>query len=127
MRIAFNDFATKNFFEPGDIVGEAEVFKGKEKAVPLLTRDSVNLIMHRSTLKDAKATVVYEGPVVAPIRENQQIGYLRVEVEGGASREYPLYAGRNIGEMSIFGKIGLAAVTLLAKPPKEDADTNVGD
>ena len=127
MRIAFNDFDTREFFEPGDVVGEAEVFKGKSDTVPLLTRDNVNLIMHRSMLKNAKATVVYEGPVMAPIRENQQIGYLRVEVDGGASREYPLYAGRSVGEMSIFGKIGLAAVTLLAKPPKDDAETGVGD
>ena len=127
MRIAFNDFDTREFFEPGDVVGEAEVFKGKSETVPLLTRDKVNLIMHRSMLKNAKATVVYEGPVMAPIRENQQIGYLRVEVDGGASREYPLYAGRTVGEMSIFGKIGLAAVTLLAKPPKDDAETGVGD
>ena len=121
MRIAFNDFATKNFFEPGDIVGDAQIFKGKAPSVPLLTREKVDLIMHRHALDDAKATVVYEGPVAAPIRENQQIGYLKVEVDGGPSREYPLYAGRAVGEMSIFGKIGLAAKTLLAKPPSDDS------
>ena len=121
MRIAFDDFATKSFFQPGDIVAEAEVFKGKASKVPLLTRESVDLIMHRLSLSGAKATVVYEGPIAAPIRENQQIGYLRVEVEGGTSREYPLYAGRAVGEMSVFGKIGLAAKTLLAKPSSEDS------
>ncbi len=121
MRIAFDDFATKNFFQPGDVVAEAEVFKGRAANVPLLTREPVDLIMHRLALDDAKATVVYEGPVVAPIRENQQIGYLKVSVDGGPSREYPLYAGRAVREMSIFGKIGLAAKTLLAKPPSDDS------
>ena len=123
MRIAFDDFATKEFFQPGDIVAEAEVFKGKVASVPLLTKESVDLIMHRRALDDATATVVYEGPIAAPIRENQQIGYLKVEVAGGPSREYPLYAGRAVGEMSLFGKIGLAAKTLLAKPPSKDPAT----
>lgn len=121
MRLAFNDFTTKSFFAPGDIVGEANVFKGKSRAVPLLTRDPVNLIVHRSELDKTSATVVYEGPVAAPIRENQQIGYLNVTVEGGSSRKYPLYAGRAVKELGVFGKIGLAAKTLLAKPPSEEA------
>lgn len=120
MRIAFDDFTTKNFFEPGDVVAEAEVFKGKARTVPLLTRETVDLIMHRSALDGAKATVVYEGPVAAPIRQNQQIGYLKVEAPGGPSREYPLYAGRPVDETGVFGKIALAAKTLLAKPPSEE-------
>ena len=117
MRIAFNDFTNKTFFEPGDVVAEAAVFKGKESAVPLILKETADLIVHRSTLDNARATVVYEGPVAAPIRENQQIGYLRVEVADGPSREYPLFAGREVKETGFFGKIGLAAKTLLAKPP----------
>ncbi len=127
MRIAFDDFTTKEFFKPGDIVAEAQVFKGKAANVPLLTKEPVDLIMHRHAIDDAKATVVYEGPIAAPIRENQQIGYLKVEVEGGPSREYPLYAGRAVGEMSLFGKIGLAAKTLLAKPPNDDSVTSTAE
>lgn len=116
MRIAFNDFATKDFYSPGDIVGEAAVFKGKQQSVPLITADKVGMILHRSMLGDTKATVIYEGPVEAPIRENQQIGLLRVEVEGGQAKEFPLYAGRAVQETGFFGKIGLAAKMLLAKP-----------
>jgi D-alanyl-D-alanine carboxypeptidase (penicillin-binding protein 5/6) len=121
MRIAFNDFSTKTFFKPGDIVADAVVFKGKDKTVPLITSEPVSLLVHRSLLENAKATAIYEGPVAAPIRENQQIGYLKVSVENGPSREYPLYAGKQVREMGVFGKIGLAAITLLAKPPSEEA------
>ena len=119
MRMAFNDFATKSFYAPGDIVGEARVFKGKQKTVPLMTAEKVNMILHRSMLDQTKATVIYDGPVAAPIRNNQQIGLLRVEVEGGQLKDYPLYAGRPVQEAGIFGKIGLAAKTLLAKPEPE--------
>jgi len=116
LRVAFNDFTTKTFYEPGDIVGEAMVFKGKDKTVPLIAREPVKMLLHRSHLGDAKATVVYTGPVAAPIKENQQIGYLRVSAPNGPAREYALYAGRSVKEASIWGKIGLAAQRLLAKP-----------
>lgn len=119
MRIAFNDFTTKNFFKPGDIVAEAEVFKGKSKTVPLIIDESVDLIIHRAVMNNARATVVYEGPVAAPIREKQQIGYLKIEAPSGPNREYPLYAGRAVSEKGFFGKVGLAAKRLLAKPPSQ--------
>ncbi len=123
LRIAFNDYSTKTFYEPGDIVGEAMVFKGKDKTVPLIAREPVKMLLHRSHLTDAKATVVYTGPVAAPIKENQQIGYLRVSAPNGPAREYALYAGRNVKEAGIWGKIGLAAQRLLAKPASDETES----
>lgn len=120
LRIAFNDFAPKTFFAPGDVVGAAEVFKGKEKTAPLIAKEPVTLLLHRSQLDKAKATIVYRGPVAAPVREDQQIGYLRLEVDGGAAREYPLYAGKTVREAGVWGKIGLAAHKILAKPESSD-------
>ncbi len=121
IRIAFNDFSAKAFYAPGDVVGEAMVFKGKRDTVPLIVADSVKMILHRSMLDKTKATVIYEGPVMAPIRGNQQIGFLKVEVEGGEAKEYPLYAGRAVNEASIFGKIGLAAKKILMRPEAADS------
>jgi len=123
LRVAFNDFTRRTIFDTGDIVGDAMVFGGKVKTVPLVTHEPVSMLLHRSYLNAVSATVVYEGPVAAPISEAQQVGYLRVEVTGGGAREYPLYAGRAIKEVGVFGKIGLAAGRLLAKPQKTAAPT----
>ena len=127
LRLAFNDFNTRMFFEPGDIVGEAEVFKGKDATVPLIAREPVKLILHRSLLDEAKATIIYSGPVSAPIKEGQQIGTLRVEAPSGPAREYALYAGRAVPETGIWGKIGLAAGKLLAKPSTGAPDAPSAD
>ncbi|WDI31056.1 D-alanyl-D-alanine carboxypeptidase [Hyphococcus flavus] len=120
IRLAFNDFSNKTFFEPGDIVGEAEVFKGKDKSVPLIARAPVDMILHRTQFDDSQATIVYEGPVAAPIRENQQIGFLKITASDGKVREYPLFAGTSVREAGVWGKIGIAAKKLLAKPPSDE-------
>jgi D-alanyl-D-alanine carboxypeptidase (penicillin-binding protein 5/6) len=127
MRIAFNDFADKTVFEAGAVVGEAILFKGQRKSVPLIASEDVSMIVHRSQLDDVKATVIYRGPVVAPVREHQQIGLLRVEVENGPFKEYPLYAGHAVREMGVFGKIMLGAKTLLAKPEQGPAAGGSGE
>lgn len=116
MNIAFNDFTTKTLYQTGDIVGDAQVFKGEAGAVPLMTKEPVSLILHRSEANDVGATVVYEGPVAAPIAENQQIGYLRVDAGAGEERDYPLYAAKPVKEAGVLGKIMLAAQKLLARP-----------
>lgn len=118
MRIAFNDFTTKTLYKPGDIVGDALVFKGAATNVPLITKEPITMILHRSLTDAVKATIVYEGPVAAPVAESQQIGTLRVAT-GADAREYPLFAGRAVKETGILGKITLAAKTLLARPQSE--------
>ncbi len=74
-------------------------------------------------MNDAKATIVYQGPVAAPVKENQQVGYLRLEAPNGPVREYALYAGKAVKETGVWGKIGLAAHRLLAKPSSEVTQT----
>lgn len=121
LRLAFNDFTTKTLYKPGDIVGDASVFKGAESSVPLMTKEPVSLILHRSAANDIKTTVVYEGPVTAPIAADQQIGYLKVDTGAGAPREYPLYAAKPVKETGVFGKIAIAAKRLLARPSAAQA------
>ncbi|MEM9169697.1 MAG: D-alanyl-D-alanine carboxypeptidase family protein [Pseudomonadota bacterium] len=118
LTIAFNDFAKKDFFAAGDIVGEAVVFGGKAKTVPLILRDPVALLLHRSELDGVTTTLTYEGPVAAPIEAGGQIGLLRATRPGGETRDYPLYAGRSVSEQGPLGKIKQAAVKLLTKPDR---------
>ncbi len=122
MQIAFNDFSEKQLFAAGDVVGEAKVFGGKAESVPLITRDEVSVIAHRSKIGDVRATFVYEGPVAAPIVEAQQIGYLKVDSGDAEAREYPLFAGRRVSEVGPLGRIALAAKTLLAKPNRGESE-----
>ena len=116
IRTSFSDFSNNVVFTPGSIVGDALVFKGREKTVPLITDAPVEMLLHKSAVSDIDAKVIYTGPVAAPIKENQQIGVLRVQAGDGDPREYPLYAGKSVREIGSLGKMGFALHSLLAKP-----------
>lgn len=125
MRVAFNDFAKRTLYEAGDIAGDALVFAGKDPSVPLVTTAPVSMLLSRSSADSVAAKVVYEGPVAAPIAEGQQIGYLKVTVEDGDAREFPLYAGKSVKAIGPLGRIGLAARTLvMGKPAAEGGDAS---
>jgi D-alanyl-D-alanine carboxypeptidase (penicillin-binding protein 5/6) len=125
MRIAFNEFARRTLYDAGDVAGDALVFAGKDATVPLVTTEPISMIINRSAADTVGAKIVYEGPVAAPIAEGQQIGYLRVNVDGGDAREFPLYAAKAVKAIGPFGRIALAAKTLImGKPAAEGADAS---
>jgi len=125
MAIAFDEFKHTIFFRPGDEVAMAQVFKGKEKQVPLIMGEAADFIIHRDLVRKVKTRVLYEGPVVAPVLKDQQIGYLRVDIPGQEAKEFPLFAARAVDDLGWFGKIILAARTLLLKPEDlNPAETN---
>lgn len=128
MRIAFNAFETKELFKAGDLVGDALVFKGVSNAVPLLVKNEVKLTVPRGAADAVKATMVYTGPIKAPVSANQQIGYLRVEAPNRDAKEYPLFAARGVEETGFVGKLTIGVERLLGieNPlPPEPADTSV--
>ena len=121
MNIAFNDYVRKVVFRAGDVVGEARVFGGKSKTVPLITSENIALVLHRAEAEGLEASFVYDGPIAAPITEAQQVAYLKLTSDNGEVREYPLFAGRRVSETGPVGRIAIAAQKLFAKPPAKPA------
>lgn len=120
LRIAFDDFVDVDLFGAGDRVGEAQVFAGREKATPLVVREPISTILHRAQRNDPRATIVYEGPLTAPVSAGDQVGFLRVALNGETLREAPVYAGDDVAAIGVVGRIVLAAKKLLLKPEHFD-------
>jgi len=60
------------------------------------------------------ASIVYNGPIKAPIRKGDQLAVLRVtSTDSQATNEIPLYAGDDIGQ-SNFAMRGLDSLLVLA-------------
>lgn len=122
MRIAFNNFAKKTLYKPGDVVGDARVFAGQAPSVPLTVDQEASMLISRSAASSLRAAIVYEGPVAAPIEAKQQIGVLRVETGEGSSRDFPLYATKAVREIGVVGRISLALSKILAKPAETEPE-----
>lgn len=93
---AFRSFETVTLAEAGAPIGEAAVWLGEKEQVKLALTEPLIATLPRGAKDGTKATIVYDGPVRAPIKQGDPIGALRVELSG-ETIERPLVAAEDVG------------------------------
>ncbi|KJE34691.1 D-Ala-D-Ala carboxypeptidase [Thalassospira sp. HJ] len=109
----FREFDNYDLFGEGETVSSANVWLGSETKVDLVADKDILLTLPRSASRDMKVSVVYDGPVPAPITQGDQIATLKVEVPDQDTIEFPLYAAHDVGRLGFVGRIGAAIKYLL--------------
>lgn len=92
----FRAFEPRNLFEAGQAAGEAQVFGGSRRAVPLVAKGPVRLLVPRGTSERIAARIVYTGPIRAPVAAGTEIGRLKVTRGEVQALDLPLYAGEDV-------------------------------
>lgn len=109
----FREFENYNLFEKGAVVANADVWLGNSKTVPLVTDSDVLLTLKRTARQKMKVSVVYEGPIPAPIAAGTQLAALKVSAPEMDDVTIPLYAGDDVEQLGVFGKVGAAVEYLV--------------
>lgn len=94
-------FEKQQLFAADAVVGEARLFGGEQRTVPLRANGPVSIFVPTMSRDRMTARIVYRGPVDAPVEEGQQIGALRVWIGDTLSQETPLYAAESVGTGAI--------------------------
>ncbi|WP_417476124.1 D-alanyl-D-alanine carboxypeptidase family protein [Maricaulis sp.] len=114
MRAAMSDFAVYDLFDAGAAVDErATVFMGEADTVGLQVGDAVQVALQRRARRNMTVSVVYDGPLMAPIAAGQEIGHLVVEAPGYEPQNFPLYAAEDVARKGMFGRIGAALAHMI--------------
>jgi D-alanyl-D-alanine carboxypeptidase (penicillin-binding protein 5/6) len=92
----FKSFDKFTVFGAGEAVGEALVWGGEKRYVKLRGDGDVRVLLPKNAKQRLRGEIVYNGPVIAPIREGDRIGELRVTAENGVKATAPLYAAESI-------------------------------
>ncbi|MCJ2011739.1 D-alanyl-D-alanine carboxypeptidase family protein [Methylobacterium sp. J-076] len=101
MEWGFRAFEPRQVFAPGETVAEASVFGGEAGSVPLVAKKPVRVLLPRGASDRVSAKAIYQGPLVAPVNEGQQVGVLRVQRGDTIALDQPLYAGAAVGQGSL--------------------------
>lgn len=109
----FRNFKSYKLFDKDQMIEEAAVWLGEHDRVPLMIPEEVKITIERSARQNMKATLVYDGPIAAPIAEGQRVGKVVVSVPGRDDLEVPVVAGAAIEQISGFGRVGATFKQLL--------------
>ena len=82
-----------------------EVWLGKKKEVNVHLKENVFKTIPKAKKRHLKAKIVYNGPIEAPIKKNEEIGKLILSFKGDVINQYPLYSSENIEKVNIFSRI----------------------
>jgi D-alanyl-D-alanine carboxypeptidase (penicillin-binding protein 5/6) len=110
----FKSFKPFRLFDEGTTVSDALVWGGTQHYVPLVGDGNINIILPASATGKVSASIVYNGPIKAPIRKGDQVAILRVTSdESQATNDIKLYAADDIAQ-SNFAMRGLDSLLVLA-------------
>ena len=113
------DYGVKAFkeatvFDAGEVISTARVWGGMTWFVPVTSDAEVRIVVPRGKAESArlKATLVYQGPLRAPVKKGDAVGYLRVETLDGLVSKVPLKAGADVGRSGVLAR-GLDSILVL--------------
>lgn len=104
MSWGFREFNNFKILTKGQTVAVAKVWYGKEDSVNLTVADDVLKTVHMSQQDNVKATAEFDEPVKAPIKAGQEIGAIKIEIEGQSPLNVPLIAANDVSETGMLGK-----------------------
>ena len=92
----FRAFESKTLFNSGDIIGTARLFGGAEPEIPLVADGAVKLLVPRGGAERLSASIVYTGPIPAPVEQGAQLARLRVSRGAVQALDIPLKAAKSV-------------------------------
>jgi len=82
-----------------------EVWLGKDSFVKVYTNEDIYKTIKKAKKKLLKVSVIYEGPVVAPIKKDQKIATLKVVYDQEFVGEYDLLSSKNIKKVNFLSRV----------------------
>ena len=84
---------------------DVTVWHGKEDTVEVYVNTSIYKTIPKARKKFLKVSIVYNGPVHAPINKNDILGKLKVKYKDELATEYDLLAFKNVERMNVFSRL----------------------
>jgi serine-type D-Ala-D-Ala carboxypeptidase (penicillin-binding protein 5/6) len=92
----FRQFHSIELFGANETIGDARVWGGTSSWVRLVAREPVRVLLSEQEKPNARTEIVYRGPLIAPVSEGQEVGFMRLTIDGKVVSRVPLITGANV-------------------------------
>ena len=99
------NFDTIKISEKNNTLDSLDVLLGVKDKVNVYTSEDIYKTIPKARKKYLKGLIEYNGPILAPIKENDAVAKLKLFYKGNLLSEYDLYASENIKKVNIFSRI----------------------
>ena len=85
-------------------IENVEVWLGKKKFVKAYVNENIYKIIPKARKKNLKVSVIYNGPIHAPIKKDDILGKLILSYKGEFLKEYSLLAFEDVKKLNAFSR-----------------------
>lgn len=110
----FRAWRSVPLFRKGAQVETAAVQGGNARSISLVAPHNLAVTLPTAASGDVKVSVVYEGPIKAPVAKGQEIAQLLVRTADGDVQTMPLVAANDVASVGFFGRLWNGFVSLFA-------------
>ena len=100
----FQSYDAVTLFAKDQPVATLRVWKGTQKTVKAGFDRALSIAVPRGYADKVKSEFTAQPRLMAPIQAGQQLGTLKVSIDGKLYSEYPVLALENVGLIGIFGR-----------------------
>ena len=86
----------------GTKISAASVAMGQAKTVPLVLKDDIKITIAKAQKNNFTLEVKYNSPLIAPIKQGQEVAILSIKIPDMEALSYPLLAGNNVEKLGFF-------------------------
>jgi len=101
----FRFFETAKSYSAQTTLIEPKIWKGKASTIKLGTKDDIYLTIPRGAGKDVTAELEVPELLEAPIALGQQVGAIKLSLDGEVLETHPLVALQNVDEGGLFTRL----------------------
>ena len=84
---------------------KVDVWLGKEKEVNVYVNEDIYKTIKKAQKRLLEVSIIYKGPVEAPIKKNQIIGKLNISYNENIIGEYDLLAANEVKKVNMFSRL----------------------
>lgn len=104
LNFGFQNFDTVRLYRKDQPVTRVRIWKGTESHVGIGFRRDLYISIPKGTYSRLKATMETSQPILAPVSGGQQVGKLKLTLDGEPYAEYPLVALDGIPLANVFSR-----------------------
>lgn len=124
LNYGFRFYETHNLYEAGKPLATPRLWKGQSKTLPLGVTDPVQVTVKRGDYDKLKATMDVPATLIAPFKKGQQVGTLRVTLDGKPVQSVPLVALADAPQGGFFSRLWDSILLWFHGSDKKKADAD---
>jgi D-alanyl-D-alanine carboxypeptidase (penicillin-binding protein 5/6) len=104
LNYGFQYFDAARLYQKNQPVTQLRIWKGAERLIDVGFRHDLFVSIPKGAFAQLKATMVTQQPIVAPVTGGQQLGVLKLTLDGKPYAEFPRVALQSVPLANVFSR-----------------------